>query len=99
MKASVVFKHGEHPCAVLRSRDDEFFVVTSEHYVDMAHSDAISGDLTLADVKWLLNLTRGTLINIRVLGRYVTINSAIEASSTELLPAFVSPVTDWSDPG
>ena len=87
MKAHVVFKHDEHPRAVLRVGDGEYFVVTSEHYVDMAHSDAIRGDLTLVDVKWLLNLTRSTLINIRVLGRYVTMNSAIEASSSAAAPA------------
>lgn len=81
MKANVVFKHRDQPRAVLQVGDDDYYVVTSDNYVDMARADDIRGDLTLVNVKWLLNLTRGTLINIKVLGRYVTVHSAIQASA------------------
>lgn len=81
MKINVVFKNREHPRAVLRFGDEDYFVVTSEHDVDIAPADELRGDLTLLNVKWLLNLTRGRLINISVLGRYVTQAAAIQAST------------------
>jgi hypothetical protein len=86
MKANVVLKHRNHPRAVLRVEDDDYFVVTRDHYVDMDQSDDIQGGLALVDVKWLLNLTRETLVNIKVLGRYVTMQSAIQASTAVVSP-------------
>lgn len=85
MKADVVYKHRDHPHAVLRVGDEDYFVVRSERYVDIAHADDMRGDLTLVDVKWLLNLTRGTLVNIRVLGRYVSLDAAMQASTVVAL--------------
>jgi hypothetical protein len=79
MKANVVFILRGDPRAVLRVNDNDYFVVMSKYYADMAHADDISGDLPMRDVKWLFNVTRGTLIDVKVLGRYATMQSAIQA--------------------
>lgn len=81
MKANVVFKHQQDARAVLRVDDDDYFVVISSYHADMALADDISGDLTMRDVKWLFNLTRSTLIDVKVLGRYATMQSAIQTTA------------------
>ena len=85
MKANVVFIHQRDARAVLRVNNNDYFVVIGKHSTDMAHADDISGDLTMRDVKWLFNLTRGTLIDVKVLGRYATMQSAIQAPAPAVL--------------
>lgn len=85
MKAHVVFNHQRDPLAVLRVNENDYFVVMSKYSTDMAHADDISGDLTMRDVKWLFNVTRGTLIDVKVLGRYATMRSAVQATAPAVL--------------
>lgn len=81
MQADVVFKHEQDPCVVLRVARDDYFVVTSNYYVDMTYQDDISGDLSLEGIKWVLNLTRSSLVDVKVMGRYATMRAAIQATS------------------
>jgi hypothetical protein len=79
MKAQVVFVHQQQWVATLQVGSDDYYVVQSKSHAAMARADEISGDLALRDVKWLLNITRSKLIDIKVLGRYGTLRSAIAA--------------------
>ena len=81
MKANVIFIHKHNPRHVLKVDGSGYFVVQSKNYADIAPADEISGDLTLRDVKWLLNITRGTLVDVEVLGRHATAEDAIAAAA------------------
>jgi len=79
MKAHVVFINKYQPRIVMQAADS-YVVVQSRSRAAIGPTDEISGDLTLHNVKWLLNLTRSMLINIKVLGRFSSLDTALEAA-------------------
>jgi hypothetical protein len=81
MKANAVFIHQQYPRAALQVGDDEFFAVQTKRRKDIALEDDISGDLAMSEGKRLFNLSRGTLIHVKILGRFPTLAAAIEAMS------------------
>jgi hypothetical protein len=81
MKANVIFTSKHDPRHVLKVVGSGYFVVRSKYHTDIAPADEISGDLILRDVKWLLNITRGTLVDVEVLGRHSTVEDAIKAAA------------------
>ena len=81
MKANVVFIHRQHPRAALQVGQSEFFAVQTKRRKDIALEDQISGNFVISDGKPLFNLSRGTLIHVRILGRFPTLAAAIEAIS------------------
>ena len=91
MKAHVVYINAHQPRIVMQT-GDSYVVVQSRSRMAIGASDDISGDLTLHNVKWLLNLTRSTLVKIRILGRYSALDAALEAAMfTEPVVAFAVP--------
>ncbi len=83
MKMNVVFVHEYDPRQVLEVNGDDYYVVQSKRNSDMGTADQISGDLTSHNVKWLLNVTRGTLVDVEVLGRHCTVRDAIRAAGSK----------------
>ena len=81
MKANAVFIHQQYRRAALQVGDDEFFAVQTRRRKDIALEDDISGDLVISEGKRLFNISRGTLIQVKILGRYPTLAAAIEAMS------------------
>lgn len=81
MKANAVFIHQQYPRAALQAGDDEFIAVQTKRRKDIALEDDISGDLAVSDVKPLFNISRGTLIHVKILGRFPTLAAAIDAIS------------------
>jgi hypothetical protein len=81
MKADVVFVHGRDPRHVLKVNGGDYFVVRSTHQTDMSAADQITGDLTMRGVKWLLNVTRGTLVDVEIIGRHGSMQDAIMAAT------------------
>lgn len=81
MTARVVFVHAAVPRVALEIGDDSYVVVQNKCQADMDYADVISGDLTIADVKWMLNITRSKLLRIQVLGRYATLERAVAATT------------------
>lgn len=82
MKASAIFVHKQDPRHVLEVAGLGYFVVKTKHYSDIAPTDSISGDMTKQGVCWLLNLTRSTLVDIKLLSRHAIVEDAITAAST-----------------
>ncbi len=80
MKANAVFIHQQYPRAALQVAHDEFFAIETRCKHDLALTDEVAGDLRLEKVKWIFNLTRCTLIEIKVLGHYVTLPAAVGAT-------------------
>lgn len=78
MRAHVVYVSPQQPRVVIQAAG-RYVVVESQSQAAIADTDEISGDLTLHNVKWLLNLTRSSLVNIKVLGRYSALEAALEA--------------------
>lgn len=81
MNANAVYIQQKYPRAALQVAGDEFFAAQSERRKDIELEDNISGDLAMSDGKRLLNISKGTLIQVRVLGRFPTLESTIEAIS------------------
>lgn len=81
MKANAIFIHKNQSRHVLEVDGDTYFVIQSRKRAGIAPADIISGDLTLHDVKWVLNITRGILVDIEVLGRHATAQEAIVAAT------------------
>ena len=79
MKVHVVHIHPQQPRIVLQT-GDRYVLVESQSRAAICDTDEISGDLSLPNVKWLLNLTRSSLVNIKVLGRYLALEAAQEAA-------------------
>ncbi|MEX2482489.1 MAG: hypothetical protein WD928_16650 [Gammaproteobacteria bacterium] len=91
MKAHVLYIDTHQPRIVMEAASG-YVVVQSRSRAAIRATDEISGDLTLHNVKWLLNLTRRTLVDIEVVGRYSTLDAALEtAMSTESALALAMP--------
>ena len=83
MKANAVFIHQGHSRAALQLGCDDFFAIQTEHCADVGLADEITGDLTMNNAKWFFNITKGTLVQAKVLGRFPTLRSAIGAASVK----------------
>lgn len=83
MKANAVFIHQRHSRAALQTTCNEFFAIQTKGRRDVGLADEITGDLTMINAKLFLNLTRGTLVQGKVLGRFPTLQSAIGAASVK----------------
>lgn len=84
MKANTVFVHGRFPRAALQTTLTDFFAIEIKAREDIELADEVTGHLALNKVKWFFNVTQGTLISIKVLGRFQTLHSAIGAASFNL---------------
>jgi hypothetical protein len=80
MKANAVFIHKQYPRAALQVAHDQFFAIETRRRHDLALTDEVTGDLLLEQVKWMFNVTRSTLIQIKVLGRYSSLPAAVGAT-------------------
>jgi len=80
MKANAVFVDQRQPRAALQTAPSEFFAIQTKSRSDVGMADQITGDLAMARVKWFFNVTQSTLIQVKVLGRYPTLQSAISAT-------------------
>jgi hypothetical protein len=80
MKANAVFIHQQYPRAALQVAHNQFFAIETRRKHDLALTEEVTGDLLLEQVKWLFNVTRGTLIEVKVLGRYATLPAAVGAT-------------------
>lgn len=81
MKANTVFVHERFPSAALQTSFNDFFAIQTKFHEDIEVADEVTGHLALNKVKWFFNVTRGTLIQIKVLGRFQNLHSAIGAAS------------------
>jgi len=81
MKANAVYIHQKYPRAALQAAGEDFFAVQTKHRKDIGLEDNISGDLAMSDGKRLFNISKGKLIHAKVLGRFSTLATAIEAMS------------------
>ena len=81
MKASAVFVHQSEPRATLRASDTDFFAIQMTTRADLYLHDEVTGDLALNKRKWFFNLTREKFIEVRTIGRFGTLVSAIRATS------------------
>jgi hypothetical protein len=81
MKAEAVFVHKRYPRAALRVAHNDFFAVQTARPHDLRIDEQITGDLSKGKAKWFFNVSRGTLINVKVLGRFPTLESAIGATA------------------
>ena len=79
MKANTVFVHDQNSRAALQAGAHEFFAIQTRRRHDVALDDEVTGDLLRNHVKWFFNVTRGTLITIKVLGSYASLRAAIAA--------------------
>ncbi len=70
----------QQPRAALQTTPTDFFAVQTRSRNDVGMADELTGDLTMSKVKWFFNVTRGTLIEMKVIGRYPTLTSAIDAT-------------------
>lgn len=84
MKADAVFIHQRFPRVALQVAGNDFFAIQTKYRNDIGIADQITGDLAMHKVKYFFNITRGTLIQVKVLGRFATLNSAIGATSTQV---------------
>lgn len=81
MKASTVFVHNRFPRAAVQATLNDFFAIQTKRREDLEVEDEVTGDLALNKVKWFFNVTQGTLIQVKVLGRFHTLHLAIGATS------------------
>ena len=81
MKANAVFLHPKQPRVALETSGADFFAIQTKSRGDVGIADEITGDLAMSKVKWFFNVTQGTLIEVKVLGRFPTLQSAISATS------------------
>jgi hypothetical protein len=79
MKASVLYIHARDPRMVLAADSKSYFIVQVRERSALARTDVLSGDLKLKNVKWLFNITRGTLVDVTVLSTHKTAKAAIDA--------------------
>jgi hypothetical protein len=78
-----MFIHQRHSRVALQTTCNNFFTIQTKRRGDVGLADEITGDLTINDVKLFLNLTRRTLVQAKVLGRFPTLQSAIGAASVK----------------
>lgn len=83
MKASAVYIHQHHSRVALQVALDDFFAIQTKYRDDVWLADEITGDLAMQKVKYFFNITRGTLVRGRVLGRFGNLKSAIGATASE----------------
>ena len=77
MRVNVAYVHPHQPQVVLQAADGVYVLVQCRFRTDIGDHDIIAGDPLLANVKWFLNVTRGLLIDINVLGHYPTLAAAL----------------------
>jgi hypothetical protein len=84
MKASAAFVHQNYPRVALKVADNDFFVIETARHTDVGIADHITGDLAMTTTKWCFNVTRGSLVPVKVLGRFATLPLAIRAMSKRI---------------
>lgn len=81
MKISVVYIHPLQPRVIVHTQGGSYVLVQLRFRADIGRGDVITGDPLLPNVRWFLNVTRGLLIDIQVLGRYPTLAAAMLVAS------------------
>ena len=87
MQVHAVFVHRWQPRTVLQAAPGDYYTVQTPSRYDIRLADELSGELSRVNVRWLLNENRQTVICIEVIGRYPSIESAIDATQS---PYFIS---------
>ena len=80
MKANAVFINQRHSRAALQVAHNQFMAIETKHSGEIRIQDQISGDLVMDKINWCFNISRDTLVHIRVLGQFRTLRAAIDAT-------------------
>lgn len=83
MKANTVFVHRHLPHAVVKGDAAAYFRISTGRRGDLGLDDEMTGDLGTNRGKWCFNITRSTLIHVRVLSQHSSLRAAVLATTTD----------------